>query len=1218
MHDEGLSQSHRRRALRIALALGGAIALAAAIVTLLARKGSESSVGSDAMLETSLTTRAGAPSAAESAADAQSPSDAGAWAALRDEDLRTPGVPRGSGKSEAEAVTARRRQILVGDKYYLPEWWIRKKADTDKYYPFLTADGGKGFAPKSRTEDLFEEDESIVTRGTCTDPTLCVKKEGDGCAPMDAPMITPDMACQDQKVVRFTSSGPAQPPSRQSSSPQSPSSQAASPPPPGETLGRCIYNCVKMLGDACAPPDAPIIPLVYSCVQGKVVRGSGSTSAHPDRHARLTVLDENAGAQPQETEPAKTEPDASPETKAPETKAGKDQSYGQPVNQGYASPVYPNMGGGFTLPPGEGCPMTWEQVKNGAKSYPGCPPIPPMPQCPYACAPADRSFEAPEGAAPCPFPCLEFEEARMAQRTPIAVPDKAETGPLTGPDYAKGEQVEIKETAYSAADGNLPIPGTGFLGYGFDSKKDCLFESCATLPIIKWTYNEDKQIVTPAGTYRVPDQMRVLNQYDTTARTDVYASFTQVEEALAVEASISGSSVAVSGSASASYSSSKSSKSEKWFSSRKMDVKLYSLQVRVSNIEESTTFDFSNDVAKLPTRFLDSPRKFLHFIQKWGPFVVLDATFGGTLELTMVTSKSESVGSEDIAAAIEGSYDGIMASGSMQASTALSTKSKQVDESSQTAIHSNGGDPAVARVITDITPGVEKPMFRGDLEAWLNSVPHFPRVVNKIPVLTEIYKLVPGTDDVSISRRNALQMASAVYVGDATASTSSMECVPNKGKGPSNQPAGSTTNAEADKATETTQIGGISVTWANYNRITINECIRFAARGAGEIDVVFSSIISIQDTWTRVHITHEGAQIYEGTQLRAFTKDSGAAAMGSDVIFEDYWICIFADTISYGKGSNEYITWKKGAPIIKPRFYGFGCSTPTSFASVQIVRPDCKWMGSETVPYLITPPEDSIVQSVPITDTELKIGGAGIQDNDCHKWMCRTVHGAVAVLLNDQEWYPAKIYTSKELACDLSHLKGLDPTSPSVGVLVEVSHLTYEFDSDKPQELGLDKKYGYHVQLMRCPGGPDSTGAGWVDCHNDGTCRDSGSLMWECSCPGQWGGSSCNTCNRACPNSSPTDRCDGCKGCYGFLQAPKCTCTDKSKTDISKECLEIDSSCSFCKKCSVGHLGDRCEFKYEWTVKDWTPCQPNKDGHECGVRFVSSCACVCVRGWVGV
>lgn len=97
------------------------------------------------------------------------------------------------------------------------------------------------------------------------------------------------------------------------------------------------------------------------------------------------------------------------------------------------------------------------------------------------------------------------------------------------------------------------------------------------------------------------------------------------------------------------------------------------------------------------------------------------------------------------------------------------------------SMHSNGGDPAIARVITDIAPDQEKQKFRGDFEAWLNSVPHFPRSINSIPQLTQVYKLLPTSTDEMLARRNALQLASAIYIGDDTLSLSTAQCDPQSG-----------------------------------------------------------------------------------------------------------------------------------------------------------------------------------------------------------------------------------------------------------------------------------------------------------------------------------------------------------------------------------------------------------------------------------------------------
>ena len=63
---------------------------------------------------------------------------------------------------------------------------------------------------------------------------------------------------------------------------------------------------------------------------------------------------------------------------------------------------------------------------------------------------------------------------------------------------------------------------------------------------------------------------------------------------------------------------------------------------------------------------------------------------------------------------------------------------------SQITLKANGGDPQIAAAITDFTPNTQNSiLFRADIQAWLRTIPTFPRMVEQVPTLMPIADIIP-------------------------------------------------------------------------------------------------------------------------------------------------------------------------------------------------------------------------------------------------------------------------------------------------------------------------------------------------------------------------------------------------------------------------------------------------------------------------------------------
>ena len=108
----------------------------------------------------------------------------------------------------------------------------------------------------------------------------------------------------------------------------------------------------------------------------------------------------------------------------------------------------------------------------------------------------------------------------------------------------------------------------------------CSFDDCRTRRIVKFTYLRGcRTVITPGGTFKIPDQITVLNKYETTASTVVSQNQEEKDEKLAVHANMAYN--AFSGAARGGYA--LKEENEMHVADRKIDVKLYTMYVDNDN-----------------------------------------------------------------------------------------------------------------------------------------------------------------------------------------------------------------------------------------------------------------------------------------------------------------------------------------------------------------------------------------------------------------------------------------------------------------------------------------------------------------------------------------------------------------------------------------------------------------------------------------------------------
>lgn len=254
-------------------------------------------------------------------------------------------------------------------------------------------------------------------------------------------------------------------------------------------------------------------------------------------------------------------------------------------------------------------------------------------------------------------------------------------------------------------------------------------------------------MITSGGTFKIPDQVTVLNKYETKASTHAYQDENERDRTLSLHSGM-GASVLVAGfkqkaSANAHTTNNGASSYTKHVAERKIDVKLY--KVFADPIGVDLNPELYADLEALPVTYSARPNKYMAFLRKWGRFVPTTCSLGGSIIISMEFETESD--SQDWSAGVEASLDAVVSPSvavSAEAGVDTSGKAASLMSNSEISLLANGGDPQVASAITDFTPvNARSTTFRADLLTWLKTVPLYPRMVERIPKLKPVSTIFP-------------------------------------------------------------------------------------------------------------------------------------------------------------------------------------------------------------------------------------------------------------------------------------------------------------------------------------------------------------------------------------------------------------------------------------------------------------------------------------------
>jgi len=466
-----------------------------------------------------------------------------------------------------------------------------------------------------------------------------------------------------------------------------------------------------------------------------------------------------------------------------------------------------------------------------------------------------------------------------------------------------------------------PLPGLDFLASGYDPVnaergETCTFDQCRTRPIFNWKYEHCRTTHTPAGTFKVPDQVLVLPKYETTAHTKIYQNEEEFESGVALEAGLSALTQIGTIAAAAKFGKSAKEGKSKHLAERKVNVQLYTIAAypRREDINE----EFWSDLMALPLKFSYGSRKYFEFLQKYGRFTVDSAAFGGTLVLDMLFETAAS--DNEISAGVEAALDTIY-SVSMQTSNSFNQRAAALAADSEISIEANGGDPSIASAITDLNPATKNSAtFRTDFISWIQSVPLYPRLINTVPKLSLITHLLPlSTPGLTAVDHKAIEQDKADWRIRKWSMTQAMEVI-------------AVSPFEAMRSHQKTC--RVPMSYQDFDRFGAGSCLFMGVRTPMGFTIELAFKPGSDLSKLRIHVGTQDTYMETWTEAHGWqaiwkTDDPQALALSDGALLGKFWVCLTApgvDKTHVTMGSSDVQFMEETLDVaIRPKYFGLKC-----------------------------------------------------------------------------------------------------------------------------------------------------------------------------------------------------------------------------------------------------------------------------------------------------
>ncbi|XP_068718689.1 uncharacterized protein [Montipora capricornis] len=281
------------------------------------------------------------------------------------------------------------------------------------------------------------------------------------------------------------------------------------------------------------------------------------------------------------------------------------------------------------------------------------------------------------------------------------------------------------------------IPGATFIGVGFDgrgdyspesSRMDLVQRACAR----KQRYNGKM----------IPDTMKLLGVYDTSANMQVFYSRSEYQKYLEQQSGASGSGFGFYGGVKKAWGSSTTEGAQKYLAVFDIDVDRYEIFMDVVK-PDNLNVGFLREFMMLPTSYYTTGAaiKFQDFIQRFGTHYIKAGRFGGQLEIRKSMEASQVSSKEEFSEVMEFEFKTFFASAGARSSDKEGERSRAQKKTSSTSMSVQGGNQEIASIISD----VYAPTFKSEFKQWLKSIPQFPKAFKfTISPITDLLNFRPS------------------------------------------------------------------------------------------------------------------------------------------------------------------------------------------------------------------------------------------------------------------------------------------------------------------------------------------------------------------------------------------------------------------------------------------------------------------------------------------
>ncbi|GCF11765.1 MAC/perforin domain-containing protein [Dictyobacter arantiisoli] len=294
--------------------------------------------------------------------------------------------------------------------------------------------------------------------------------------------------------------------------------------------------------------------------------------------------------------------------------------------------------------------------------------------------------------------------------------------------------IDAGEASYTDAntDSGTPVLSqVGFVGQGFNIFGPRDLTDGLITPLLDFTDADTYTFTLIGKDYLVPTGIEAIQNTQGYAESGVFLSREGFQNNIAAHLGVSASAGAFSGEMQADYAGEFSANSQYMYAYTIIHYPVAVLQLL--DYLPYVKGEFAERVTQLPDQVTDDNLStFSRFFEDFGVYYTDKIVLGGSVELYIAISQSETLSKQSVEALFQAQYEALFETGSLSANTKASVAWQNYSKSARnhTVIKANGGSLTAIQDVQDVDPWNPSTSILAKLQNWSSSVEAHPSVTD--------------------------------------------------------------------------------------------------------------------------------------------------------------------------------------------------------------------------------------------------------------------------------------------------------------------------------------------------------------------------------------------------------------------------------------------------------------------------------------------------------